>query len=156
MSKKKFIDGLESLFTPSDEGFSEDSLLLVKEDKKKRRSSRKNRSSLGKTFTADLDSLFEEALKEDREEKQQRKSIDEWTLSTKKRIRKPLSGLDALIRGTLDSDEADEFRAALKRVSFTCDADKYKQLKEIAKKEKKYIKDILNNMMYEYIKEYNG
>ena len=155
MSKKKFLDGLESIFKPSDDILREDNPLLVKEKSRTRRKPKK-RTSSSKTFTSDLDSLFEEALKEDYEEKQQKKAIDKWTLSTKKRIRKPLSGLDALIRGTLDADEDDELRAALKRVSFICDADKYEQLKAIAKKENTYIKDILSDMMYQYIREYRS
>ena len=65
MSKKKFTDGLESLFgekTEATETFQEENPLLAK--KKRNKKAGTGRSLTGKNFTADLDSLFEVALTE--------------------------------------------------------------------------------------------
>lgn len=161
MSKKKFLDGLESIFGhASDDNLSEDSPLLSKEKPKGRSkvkvTRKKGRRSLTKNFTSDLDSLFEDALQETMQEHAHKitKGLDAHTLSTKKRKRKPLSGLDALIRNTSGVDLEQEIRESIRRVSFAFDARKYKKLKNIAKEEKAYIKDILSKIITDYLKNY--
>lgn len=163
MSKKKFLDGLESVFGhASDDDLSEDSPLLVSEKPKgrsKAKVTRKRRksSSSNKNFTSDLDSLFEGVLQESMQEKAHKmtKGLDSRTLSTKRRNRKPISGLDALIRNTTGIENLEEeLKASIRRVSFAFDARKYKKLKSIAKEEKTYIKDVLNNIITEFLKSY--
>lgn len=162
MSKKKFLDGLESIFGhASDDNLSEDSPLLVSEKPKGRSRSKvtrkRRKSSSTKNFTSDLDSLFEGVLQETMQEKAHKmtKGLDTRTLSTKKRNRKPISGLDALIRNTTGIENLEEeLKASIRRVSFAFDARKYKKLKSIAKEEKTYIKDVLSNIITDFLKNY--
>jgi hypothetical protein len=161
VSKKKFLDGLESLFGhASDDNLSEDSPLLSKEKPKGRSkvkvTRRRRKGASSKNFTSDLDSLFEDALQETMQEHAHKitKGLDAHTLSTKKRNRKPLSGLDALIRNTSDVNFEHELQESIRRVSFAFDAKKYKKLKNIAKEEKAYIKDILSRIITDYLKNH--
>lgn len=169
MSKKRFTDGLESIFGEvHEETFDRGLLVEEKQTKtanrtksttsiKKKRSSRKN-------FTTDLDSLFDGSLSEVVEEKLQeqrtapRKNLKgkSKSIEHKQRVRKPLSGLDALIRQTLDSGSLSYDPNAKKRVSFTCEKAKLDKLKKIARQEKAYLKDILGDIVASFINEYEA
>ena len=170
MSKKRFTDGLESIFGEVHEETFDRGLLVEEKQTKtttrtkstatktKKRSSRKN-------FTTDLDSLFDGSLSEVVEEKLQEKR----TVSPRKnmkgksksiehtqRARRPLSGLDALIRQTLDSGSLAYDPNAKKRISFTCEKAKLDKLKKIARQEKAYLKDILGDIVASFISEYEA
>ena len=157
MSKKKFTDGLESLFgetTEATESFQEENPLLAK---KKKRKSNSGRSLSGKNFTADLDCLFEDALTETIAEKVNKiakNTTQEKNIRAKKRINRPLGGLDALIRKTSDMEEVKINTPNKKRVTFTFDKTKLQKLKSIAKKEKQFLKDIIGGVVAEFIEEY--
>ncbi len=158
-NKKKFKAGLESLFgTDKDqETLAEESPLLVKTQaltKKKKEKRIKKRAS-GKNFTSDLDSLFEDSVKETI--KEQAQSLVEGSNSEKhqsrRKTKKPLIGLDALIQRTYDGGPDDsDFK---KRVTVVLEKKKVERLKKIAKSEKKYLKDILGNLVNEFMKEYD-
>ncbi len=169
MSKKKFTDGLESLFGTTVSVHDEQGFLGRREDKPQRKRSKlavkkkkKERSASGKSFTSDLDSLFEQVLTETIEEKmkQPKKSDVVSTVSlekTKKKYRKPMSGLDALIRQTVESSTMDVRPATAptkKRVTFVFDKQKLAKLKKIAKVEKAYLKDIIGDLVSEFIDGY--
>ena len=161
MSKKKFTDGLESLFStdtkddvsgkgteflrkPSEEGDA----VTVKA--KRKTSSRKN-------FTTDLDSLLEQALQESFEEKMAQREKEKVTEKTKyqNQARRPMTGLDVLIRRTIESGEVEENRReGKKRLTVTFDKSKIAKLKKIARIEKAYLKDILGDLVEEYINRY--
>ncbi len=157
MSKKKFTDGLESLFgKTSEDPFQEDSPLLVTtggevEKKPARRPARKR--STGKSFTSDLDSLFEQVV---REKVKEEVSPDERHSKTRKKRPKPVSGLDALIRRT-SNFEPEAFESAIKkRVTFVFDKQKLIKLKKIAKTEKAYLQDIIGSVVSDYIEAYEA
>ena len=164
MSKKKFKDGLESIFGPSvEETLQESSPLLVdtsvktKEPrirKTEKSSAQKHpRRSSSKNFTSDLDSLFETALQETLEEKAQEIVEDKPKKKlARKATARPLSGLDALIRRTVE--DSIEVTNGKKRVTFVFDREKLIKLKRIAKKERIFLKDIIGDVMSQYIDQY--
>ncbi|RMF30317.1 MAG: hypothetical protein D6765_03290 [Bacteroidetes bacterium] len=153
MSKKKFTEGLESIFGEAHEEAFEGGLLGGEEQvavkARKRSSSRKN-------FTSDLDSLLEGALKDNAAEPTQAGAEKSEAKQKKKSqyFRKPLSGLDALIRQTVEQSAATLHPKELKRLVFPCDAKKVEKLKKIARKEKTYLRSILEQLVSEYIQEY--
>lgn len=158
MSKKKFTDGLDSIFGGSvEETLPEGSPLLVKTEKKvepKRKERSKKRSS--KNFTSDLDSLFEDVLTETLEDKAKKIIKDKAKVSPKRRERTDaLFGLDALIRRTVETS-LEGHENLKKRVTFIFEKSKLKKLKKIAKEEKAYLKDIIGQVMAEYIEEYEA
>jgi hypothetical protein len=169
VSKKKFTDGLESLFGSSVSVHEEQGFLGRRKDKPVRKRSKlsvskpkKERPSSGKSFTSDLDSLFEQVLNETIEEKVQiakKKSVvsSKDVKETKKKYRKPMSGLDALIRQTVETSLMEVQQAPLptkKRVTFVFDKQKLARLKRIAKIEKAYLKDIIGDLVSEFIDSY--
>ena len=107
-----------------------------------------------KNFTSDLDSLFDEVLNDAMEEP---RSAAQTATNTKRRSLEPLSGLDALIRRTTDEDpmEAIAEETALKRrVTLVFERSKIDKLKAIARKERTYLKDIVNELVSEFIQDY--
>jgi hypothetical protein len=156
VSKKKFTIGLESLFgMATEEAFQEESPLLdkKKEEAKKTTQNIKKRSS--KDFTSDLDTLFEQALAETIEEKQEKakSKIQAPPKPAQRRLRR-LSGLDALIRHTEDMEVVEVNVPTKKRVTFVFDKEKLAKLKEIAKSEKAYLKDIIGDVVSNFIEKY--
>ena len=158
MSKKRFTSGLDSIFdaeeNTSEELLQEDSPLLVKTKEPKVVRKPKKRSS--KNFTSDLDSLFEDALKETLEEKAQKIVKDKSKVSPSRKERtRAVYGLDALIRRTVDTNFDEEHKNNIKkRVTFIFENQKLKKLKKIAKVEKSFLKDIIGRVIEEYIEEY--
>lgn len=173
MSKKKFTDGLESLFGTTVSVHEEQGFLGQKANQAPRKRSKltvkkkkKGRPAAGKSFTSDLDSLFEQVLTETIEEKlnKPKKKKSDVVASvpldnTKKKYRKPMSGLDALIRQTVETSTM-EMRPATaptkKRVTFVFDKQKLAKLKMIAKVEKAYLKDIIGDLVSEFIDGYES
>lgn len=158
MSKKRFTDGLESLFGFSEGGdLPEESPLLEETEVKvkvvSKTKSKKGRSS--KNFTSDLDSLFEDTFKETIEETRTDYNEKTTAKSEKKRKqRRPVSGLDALIRRTLEGSESEVSYDKRKRVTFVFEKAKVEKLKRIAKAEKVYLKDILGDIVKDYLRKY--
>jgi len=149
MSKKTFSEGLDDLFSDAQGGQA-----AVAERPAERRSGHKN-------FMSDLDSLLQEALEESLE-RFDANQPDTTTPSGKTKAtganisyRAPMSGLDALIRQTIDVQEitTDE-TSGKKRLTVTVDRSKLEKLKAIARLENAYMKDLLVHLIDEYIEEY--
>ena len=156
MSKKKFTVGLESLFgTATEEAFQEESPLLDQQKKEVRKVSDSSKKRSSKDFTSDLDTLFEEALAETIEEKEEQaiSKVQAPPKPRKRRLRR-LSGLDALIRHTEDMDVVEVNVPTKKRVTFVFDKDKLAKLKQIAKSENAYLKDIIGDVVSNFIEKY--
>jgi hypothetical protein len=158
VSKKKFTIGLESLFgMATEEAFQEESPLLdkTKKEVKKVASSIKKRSS--KNFTSDLDTLFKQALSDTIEESEEKaKSSKQAQAPPQRRQRRlrRLSGLDALIRHTEDMEVVEVNVPTKKRVTFVVEKEKLAKLKDIAKEENAYLKDIINRVVSNFIDKY--
>lgn len=158
LSKKKFKAGLESLFDESTDGFLQETVALVDEREAPRKPKKVKRiraRGSSKNFTSDLDSLLEEALSEsDDNQYRQKEATGSLELKAKKRPI-AISGLDALIRKTIDVQYvADETEKRTKRLTISLEKKKLQKLKQIARVEKSYLKDILGSLIGEYIKKY--
>lgn len=162
MAKKNFNKGLEDIFKKDEKEINPDTEVLEQEkhpvkDKKHQESlSRKKlrKKSSRKNFTFDLNNLLSEAL-QSTDEDDKAKSVEETRSTPKKRMNKvPLSGINALIRKTIDSDYDSDAQREFKRVTFICDRDKVARLKQIAKSEKTYLKDILIDLIEDYIADF--
>ncbi len=163
VSKKKFTDGLDSVFAANDPkdisgrgtSFLHDTFLA---EAKRDDQPEARKSSARKTFTTDLDSLLEEALQESfREQTQPSADGKAKVFHQQTHRRRPLSGLDMFIRRTveagaieIDNDET----TGIKRLTVNFDREKLEKLKKIARMEKAYLKDILGDIVGEYIRRY--
>ncbi len=156
MSKKRFTDGLESLFGFSEGGdLAEESPLLAETEVRviTEPKAKKARGRSSKNFTSDLDSLFEDTLEDVIEET--KTDYQQGIKPDKKRKqRRPVSGLDALIRRTLDTGESEVSYDKRKRVTFVFEKSKVEKLKRIAKAQKVYLKDILGEIVKDYLHQY--
>ncbi len=161
MSKKKFTDGLESLFSTDGKDVSGKGTAFLRtpsEEKSSGATPNRKSSSSRKNFTTDLDSLLEEALQESFEEKMAKKEDEKSSGQTKYKnpsVRRPMTGLDMLIRRTVESGEIEQNRKdGTKRLTVTFDKTKIVKLKKIARIEKAYLKDILGELVDGYIQRY--
>ena len=174
MSKKKFKKGLESLFgdwggDPIDDvvleleategSYSSEPEMSAPHSKK----DTDKKASAGKNFTMDLDALFQEVVQEsigeqleNRKEKK-KKNKAEPKPKKKRRVIPRSGGLDSLIRSTVEGSIMQiESTSTKKRVSFVFDKQKLKKLKSIAKLKKSYLKDIVDEVVAQYLAEYEA
>ena len=170
MAKKKFIDGLESLFGVStmEEKLQDNPLLseaketgspTIKEKEHSRPAASPRRRS-GKSFTSDLDSLFEEALQDSLQERLEEKDAPKVEVKIAKprrvmRKKRPVMGLDVLIRRTSDLSQEELMTTSFqKRVTFVYDREKVEQIKAIAREKNMYMKDIIGKAVSAWLEEY--
>lgn len=155
MGKKRFSEGLDDLFNDSHQAEHSGQATGVPETPQERRHGHKN-------FASGLDSLLQEALEESLE-KYEANQPDSVTQSGKSKagtsdaFRSPLrSGLDALIRQTIDVQEiATDEQSGKKRLTVAVDRKKLEKLKVIARLENAYLKDLLVSLIDGYIEEYS-
>lgn len=153
MSKKRFSEGLDDLF--SDSKASVGSLFgteAAAATAQERRSGHKN-------FMSDLDALLQDALDESLDKFESGRS-DNTSPSNKSKSQSRTAeampqGLDALIRQTIDVQEiiTDE-STGKRRLTVAVDKSKIDKLKSIARLENAYMKDLLVHLIDEYIEEY--
>ena len=160
MAKKRFSDGLDDLFSDS----SHDTLDMVDSGGMAEFTVRQgsDRKTTSKSFAHDLDALLQEAMAESLDHFES-VSEDRNALSGKSKstatssIRASNSGIDALIRQTIDVQEfSQEAETGLKRLTVAVDRSKLEQLKAIARLENAYLKDLLVGLIDEYIHEYKS
>ncbi len=160
MSKKKFKAGLESLFgdTGADDQLPGIRPLLVEEEVQEslgttHRKRPKKRSS--KNFTSDLEGLFHSALDEYKEPTKKSALTSGRDTKVKKRTQRPVIGIDALIRRTsMENREEMAVSSPLKkRVTFSLEKKKIEKLKNIAKSQKAYFKDIMDLAISQYLEK---
>ncbi|MCC6726024.1 MAG: hypothetical protein IT258_16075 [Saprospiraceae bacterium] len=170
MSKKKFTDGLESLFSidhNKESGQGTTFLEGANPDEMRPGAGRPAavKPTHRKNFTTDLDSLLQEAMQESFEEQLQEREANAATSSPTKAQpfhqqqvrRKPLGGLDMLIRRTVEQGAvAEDPLTGTRRLTVTFDKEKLNKLKTIARMEKAYLKDILGDIVEEYIRRYES
>lgn len=163
MSKKKFKAGLESLF--GDVG--EDKLIGIQplldeeqpSEQKTKTSSRKNtKRKSRKNFSSNLEDLFHDALDKEYKDKVDKTSFSKGRDTiAKKRNERPVIGIDALIRRTTEEKQENlhvNINAPLKkRVTLTLEKNKLEKLKSIAKSKKAYLKDIVDEIISDFLNE---
>ncbi len=155
MSKKRFSEGLDDLFSDSKssvEGFFGNDT-AVAAPVSERKGGHKN-------FMSGLDSLLQEALEESLEKYDTNRSDDAVPSNKSKSTMRETggafpNGLDALIRQTIDVQEiiTDE-TTGKRRLTVAVDKTKIEKLKTIARLENAYMKDLLVALIDEYIEEY--
>jgi hypothetical protein len=153
MSKKRFSEGLDDLFSDAADASSNPALLERPEAAPARKAAHKN-------FMSDLDALLQEAL-EDSLERYESGHSDFSASGSKSKTNTrsgPVpryGGLDTLIRQTIDVQEmnADEANGK-KRLTVSVDKTKLEKLKAIARLENSYLKDLLSHVIDGYIVEY--
>lgn len=155
MSKKKFTEGLEILFEEANEEMLQEEELTILQSEEKKPAKKATKRSSGKEFSSDMQSFLNKSFQESLEKRLNKENTNPNT-PTKKKTRKPLSGLDFLIRNTLNEDEASIQPAELptKRVTFVMDRQKLDKLKKIAKEERTYLREIVDQMVDIYLQEY--
>jgi hypothetical protein len=159
MSKKRFSEGLNDLFSDLQIGqgaglFGEAAAVAAPPQHIERK-------SVHKSFMTDLDALLQEALDESLE-RFEANQPDSVTASAKTKaasadtLRAPMrSGLDALIRQTIDVQEiSTDENSGKKRLTVAVDRPKLEKLKAIARLENAFLKDLLVAVIDEYIEEY--
>ncbi len=140
MSKKNFIDGLESVFDEnSGKSFQDDNPLFSYEAK----SNRDPNDILTKDDKSNLEELEEEE-----------ETVDTKDATTLKKHRKPLTGLDLLIRKTAEPGEYPYSRATMRKVSLTFDRILLSKLKAIARLEKMYFRELVNDILTKFVDNY--
>jgi hypothetical protein len=120
---------------------------------------KKPRSASSKSFSSDLSSLFNDSIVESVQErvkqiKQQPKKEKKEKEEPKKEKKNAPRGLDLLIRQTVESSKVDIRREPRRRITFLFEEEKIKRLKDIAQDRQAYIKDIIGDIVSEYIEEY--
>ena len=167
VSKKKFRDGLESLFSidhNKESGQGTTFLEGVNPDEMRPGAGRPAaaKPSHRKNFTTDLDSLLQEAMQESFEEQIQERETTQAASKAQPfhqqaHRRKPLGGLDMLIRRTVERGAVEEDQiTGTRRLTVTFDKERLNKLKIIARMEKAYLKDILGDIVEEYIRRYES
>ncbi|MEZ4943447.1 MAG: hypothetical protein R3D58_21400 [Saprospiraceae bacterium] len=152
MSKKKFAEGLDELFNDLQAethtwGHATDTPV-------------RERKTGSKNFMDDLDELFHDALVDSPDslletEQPAAASTPPTKSKSTTRYRAPMSGLDTLIRQTVDVQELDaEEQSGKKRLTVAIDREKLLKIKTIARLENAYLKDLMVQLIDEYIREY--
>lgn len=167
MAKKRFTEGLEDLFSSAaGDSLSSDSPLLRETSPRVKtkssasaasQSKSSGTSSSGKSFSSDLDDWFRDALRESLEKSLQEPATNADTKSgvgNKKRSIKPKEGLDTLIRQTVETAEVDLNYEKKRRLVVALDQEVLNKLRNIAQREKSYLKDIVNRVVTEFIDQY--
>ena len=165
MSKKRFSSGLDSLFdSPRDEQPFADSVTAsqapppsVSELEAEVKAVVMKRTTT-KNFTSDLDSLFQyaftEAIEEKAEQLRRESGLDDPFETQRNTYKKPLAGLDALIRSTIDTSLVGLEHAPIKRFTIMFENKKIEKLKTIAKQERAFVKDLVGDVLTEFIANY--
>ena len=163
MSKKKFTVGLESLFQEEDvagEQQQEGSALLFPPEPKtvkgkKSKKGAKKKSS--KNFTDDMQDFlidsFEESFERQMAKRSEKPSPNKII---KKRSKRPRSGLDLLIRSTVNPSTIEFDEHETKRITLVFDIKKLEKLRSIARDKRTYLKDIIDEIVGEFIDDYEG
>jgi hypothetical protein len=161
VAKKKFTSDFDSIFDVSET----EPLKITNEDiaadlpTAPTASPVSNKKATLKNFTSDLDALFRDAMSEAVEERvtKIKRSVgieDDPFEESARLFKKPLSGLDALIRQTMDTSLAGMEHAAVKRITLLFESAKIDKLKNIAKLERAFMKDLVQGVISEFIVDY--
>lgn len=165
MSKKKFTAGLDSLFSNRSEPVGLEALTPRKSPSRRAAVSmdwdddvavtdpQPSKRINHKTFASDLAAFLEDVLA-DVPEQQDIPLTAEQLHDDPGRTNAP-TGLDALIRDTLDTSEMVVTSGKTKRVTFFFDERKIELLKSIAKSENVYMREIISRIVAEYLARYD-
>ncbi|HMQ62048.1 MAG TPA: hypothetical protein PKE06_15345 [Flavilitoribacter sp.] len=147
MAKKRFTDNLMDLFSDVEQEQSVSPGVSVSGADESQNNARKNAQ---KDFTASLQSFLAEAFEESLENQ-----LADPAPKTP-RPKRPRSSLDMLIRSTLEPASVDVKDPNTRRVTFAFDPSKLEKLRTIARLEKAMLKDIIDDIVAEFIQDYEA
>lgn len=155
MSKKRFIEGLDSLFADTDTPKKADRPSVKARTKKRgRRQEETTGKSSGKDFSSDLASFLQEAFEESFEQQLEQQETTPRSSETPSPPPRQ-SGLDALIRNTLEPASISIDPKATRRLVVTFREEQLQKLKTIARSEKTVLKKIVNEIVEDYLRQYD-
>ncbi len=152
MAKKRFTDGMDELF--SGESKKEEPLTLFPTEDQPEQTTDQPRKG-GKGFAASLDAFLAEAF----ESAEQDADVDELPKPTKPtptrrpRGRRAASGLDLLIRQTTDESQFVPQQHDTRRVTLIFNKQHLEQLKTIARQRQVYLKDLIGEIVEQFLDE---
>lgn len=166
MAKKSFTAGLESLFVNlAEEKEQVDNPLLRRHRKRPERLARKapaerKMAHAGGTedesFKDALEAFFRDELA-DKVVQRAEEDAAEQPKRSQDRPRRPKGGIDSLIQGTIVKDQLELGRKdSSERVTFVFDKDHVSKLKSIARLEKTYLKNIVTELILDFISTYES
>lgn len=147
MSKKNFTDGLESIFTDSSEKVIQDGQAFLSYDTKSSRDP-------GEIFAAENRSSSHHDTDDEQEvvPNTDKKPLAKLAI-VQKLHKKPLTGLDLLIRNT--TQDTQEYPGVNQhRIAFVFDKSLLGKLKAIARLEKKYFRDLVSDLLKVFVENY--
>ncbi len=154
MSKKKFTSGLESIFTATEDEsvdhydhHTEEEVVYIEQPREIVKIKRS-----GKDFSADLGSAMQDAFVTSEDSFLSQEESLNMNEMSKKTFRKPLTGLDALLRRTIESSDLDN--ETKRRVVLIIESGQFEKLKNIAKEESMFLKDIIERSVNFFITDY--
>lgn len=153
MSKKRFTDGLNDLVNNEYDTLE----VGVVDQRGVGSNAQPIRKSGGKRFVTTLDSLLAE-VSEDPFFSEPRTGVNRPGKSKTTETsgyRAPVTGLDALIRQTLQVDHSQDDETK-RRISVIVDRQKLDRLKTIARMEGAFMKDIITELIEEYVLKYSN
>lgn len=150
MAKKRFKEGMESLFEESSDPKGREQERKKATPQSFREDSEDKKSSKG--FRSELKSFLQEAFEESLEEQLDRK--DKKRKPPRKKSAKPKAGLDALLRSTIEPSKMRLQNKPVRRLTISFDEEKLTKLKKIARKERTYLKDIIDEIVSEFLESY--
>lgn len=145
MAKKRFTEGLDSLFGGSNE-LTKEPLSLFPEEKRQGSAKRDEEKKSNKGFASQLDAFLAEAFENEDHKEQASKASS--------RKGKRLAGLDLLIQQTAEAPPKNLPRLTDKRrLTLAFDKQQLNRLKEIAEREGVFLKDLINQLIERYLQE---
>lgn len=152
MAKKRFTEGMESLFGDSHSDTKATHTLSLFPDDPSPSASKDDdrRSSHGKGFTSQLEAFLAEAFDAITTEEDTSDYLNEDAAA---RSRRPRTGLDLLIRSTADQEDFKPQTHTTRRVTLVFPKEHLEKLKTAAKDQNLYLKDIINQLVERYIVE---
>lgn len=152
MSKKRFSEGWGDLFadTASDEQrHEEDGLLSLPDRRKTEKTKPQTSRSSGKNFSDSLDIFLQEAMENEGETEA---TFEVPTNVGRRRRRIKGGGLNSLLRNTLDQDSGELPSENTRRLTLLVSREKLDQLKKVAKAEKVPLRDLVLDIIGDYIR----
>lgn len=159
MAKKRFTDGLESLMGESSGSKAQvKELLLFPELANDPPPPKYEKRPAQKGFAAELQSFLTEAFEESFEAQMSLLERDmespQQATSSSKPLRRPPSGLDALIRSTIEPETMNVQEYPTRRIVLTFDEEKIEKLQHIAQVKKTVLKDMISEIVSNFIRTY--
>ena len=161
MAKKRFTEGMESLFGGG-EGYEREKLTLFppEETVAAGAQSDDHRKS-NKGFAASLDAFLAEAFESlDRESAEDGETAAEAETTartqSRPRGRRPGSGLDLLIRQTSEQSQFVPQQHDTRRVTLIFNKEHLEKLKTIARRRNTYLKDVIGEIVDRYLRRYES